>query len=349
MAARPDELTRFVREALQRQTPRPEIERVLLEAGWSPEQVRKALAAFVDVPFPVPVPRPVVHVSAGEAFLHLVLFTALGMTALSVVELVFALIDYLFYDPAALGSVEGIRSDVRWAVASAFIAFPVFLVASWLVERSLRDDPAGRESAVRRWLTYLAMFVAVLVLLGDFVTLVAYLLSGGTTARFMLKVLFVALVAGLILGYYLWDVRRTQRASRRVARSFLAVAVLIWMVAVVSGLWLMGSPAEQAERRVDEKRLQDLQSLAQGVDRYYQTRSELPPSLDTMSFELAMTYPMRDPETGTPYRYSRAEGKNFELCAVFAFPSADLPPDSVWNHGAGDQCFTLRAGQDPPR
>ena len=76
MAARLDELTRFVREALQRGIPRPEIERALHEAGWQPEQVEKALAGYAEIPFPVPVPRPVPHVSAGEAFRYLVLFTA---------------------------------------------------------------------------------------------------------------------------------------------------------------------------------------------------------------------------------------------------------------------------------
>ena len=50
-----DELTRFVRDALSRQVPRGEVETVLLQAGWRPEQVRKALGAYSDTPFPVPV------------------------------------------------------------------------------------------------------------------------------------------------------------------------------------------------------------------------------------------------------------------------------------------------------
>ncbi|WP_176562262.1 DUF5671 domain-containing protein [Mycolicibacterium palauense] len=359
MAARSDELTRFVREALQHDTARPEIERVLLEAGWDPQQVHKALAGFADTPFPVPVPRPVPHVSAGEAFLYLVLFTALGVTALSVVELFFALIEYLFYDPAS--SSPGDRTawayDVRWAVARALIAFPVFLIASWLVERSLRRDPAERDSGVRRWLTYAAMFLAVLVIVGDFITLVAYVLAGGTTARFVLKVVVVALVAGLILGYYLWDLRRTERARRPVAWLFLGVAGLAWVVAVGSGLWLMGSPSEQADRRVDERRLQDLRSLARAVDRYYEQNSALPQSLGALNTALRTTLPLQDPETNAPYRYARTGDEMFELCADFAQPSQNtgdagkvMPDgpllDSVWAHGAGPQCFTLDAG-DP--
>ncbi|CAA0082618.1 Uncharacterised protein [Mycolicibacterium vanbaalenii] len=351
MAPRSDELTRFVREALQRGIPRPEIEQALRDAGWQPEQVKKALAGFAEVPFPVPVPRPVLQVSAGEAFRYLLLFTALGITAFSVVGLFFTLIDYLFYDPAAvpLGPDMWVPG-VLWAVARVIIAFPVFLVASWLVARSLRRDPAERGSAIRRWFTYLAMFVAVAVIIGDFVTLVAYVLGGGTTARFLLKVLVVAVVAGLILGYYLWDLRDTERGRRPVPALFLGVAVLASVTAVGAGLWLMGPPSEQAARRIDDRRVEDLRSLAAGVDRYYEQNSELPESLGELSAALPTPIPLDDPSTRAPYRYSPGADRSFELCADFAQPSGDtLVRDSVWTHAAGTQCFTLTAGDKERR
>lgn len=345
MAGRHDELTRFVREALQRGTPRPEIERALFEAGWRPEQAKKALASFAEVPFPVPVPRPVSHVSAGEAFLYLVLFTALGVTVFSVVGLFFTLIEFLFDDPASSVPVnpETWVPGVRWSVARAIIAFPVFLIASWLVVRSLKRDPAERASAVRRWLTYVAMFVAVAVIIGDFVTLVAYLLAGGTTARFLLKVLVVAVVAGLILGYYLWDLCETERGRRPVAALFLVVAGLACVAAVGSGLWLMGPPSEQAARRIDDRRVEDLRSLARGVDVYYGQHAALPESLDAMNTALQTTLLLQDPQTGAPYRYLAGSDKSFKLCADFVRPSQNVLRDSIWAHGAGPQCFTLMA------
>jgi len=352
MAARSDELTRFVREALIRGVPRAEIERTLLEAGWQPDQVHKALACFAEVDFAIPVPRPVPHVSAGEAFLYLVLFTALGLSAFSVVELYFALIEYWFHDPASAARFDGGASvsGIRWSVANAAIAFPVFLVASWLIARSLRRDPTARGSAVRRWLTYLAMFLAVLVIVGDAVALVAYVLSGGTTARFLLKVLVVALVACLILGFYLWDMRETDRVRRPAAMRFLVVSVLVWLVAVGSGLWLMGSPSEQAARRIDERRVEDLRWLARGVDRYYAQNDALPRNIGAMSSALETTFPERDPVTYEPYRYTAGAGKTFELCADFTHPAGDdMAPDSVWTHGAGTQCFALTADDEGRR
>ncbi len=352
MAARLDELNRFLRDALERGIPRPEIERALLEAGWHPEQVKKALATFAEVAFPLPVPRPVPHVSAGEAFLYLVLFTALGASVFSVVELFFTLIEFVFYDPASTIPInrDAWVPGVRWSVARAVIAFPVFLFASYWVARGLKRDPAERTSPIRRWLTYVAMFLAVTVIIGDFVTLVAYVLSGETTARFLLKVAVVAVVAGVILGYYLWDLRESESARRpAVAAALIVVAILAWGAAVGSGVWMMGPPSEQAARRIDDRRLQDLRSLARGVDLYFERNAALPESLSALTAALETTLSTNDPESGAPYDYRPGDGKRFELCADFARASEDVLRDAVWTHGVGPQCFTLTAGDKERR
>ena len=158
MAARLDELTRFVRDCLSRQIPRGEVEAALLEAGWHPQQVRRALDTYADIAFPVPVPRPAPYVSAGEAFLYLVLFSALGISAGSLVQLLFTLIEWAFYDPSSpIFVYDGWQSGVRWAIARLVIALPVFLLASSWAVRALRTDPSQASSPVRRWLTYIAM------------------------------------------------------------------------------------------------------------------------------------------------------------------------------------------------
>jgi hypothetical protein len=92
MAAEED-LTLFVRESLSRGQSRAQIEAVLAQAGWRPEQVRRALGSFADVAFPVPVPRPRPYLSARDAFLYLVLFTALYVSAFNLGSLAFQFIE----------------------------------------------------------------------------------------------------------------------------------------------------------------------------------------------------------------------------------------------------------------
>lgn len=351
MAARSEELTRFVRDSLSREIPRPEIERALIEAGWRPHQVRKALAAYADAGFALPVPRPAPHLSAAEAFLHLVIFSALAAAALSVVQLLFALTDWIFPDPASLGVYAGDwRAEIRWAVARVVIAFPVFLIASIRAALILRRDPAERLSPVRRWLTYIAMFLAVCVVIGDLVTLIAYLLSGETTARFLVKVVVVAAVAGGILAHYLQDLRDEARERSAAATPLLLIlGVATTAFAVGSGLWLIGSPANEAARRTDDRRVQNLQAIATAIDLFWQRAEGLPENLAALGAELSVPLEATDPETGEPYDYRAAGGKEYELCASFSRASESVTRDARWTHGAGRQCFSLTAAEESRR
>ena len=85
-----DELLSFVRDALTRGVPRAQIEQALLQAGWAEQQAKRALAAYADLDFPVPVPRPKAYVSAREAFLYLVLFSTLYVSAYNLGRLIFS-------------------------------------------------------------------------------------------------------------------------------------------------------------------------------------------------------------------------------------------------------------------
>lgn len=210
-----DALDRFVREALAAQVPRARIEAALGAAGWRSEDVRRALDEYVESDLPVPVPRPRPYVSAKDAFLYLVLFAMLYVSAYHLGQLVFRLIDLAWPEPAdAVYGPTYARDAIRWAVSSIVIAFPIFLFVSRLIDRSIRADPAARASRVRKWLTYMTLFLAASVLVGDLTTLVYSALGGELGLRFLLKVLTVGAIAGAIFGYYLSDLRRDDEAVR---------------------------------------------------------------------------------------------------------------------------------------
>ena len=97
----PERLVEFVKDALFRALPRPEIEAALLQAGWEREQVDAGLASFAATSFPIPVPRPVPYLSAREAFLYLLLFTTLYLSAYNLGSLAFDFINLSYPDRAA--------------------------------------------------------------------------------------------------------------------------------------------------------------------------------------------------------------------------------------------------------
>lgn len=214
MASTTQDLELFVRDALGRGESKEAIDAALVSAGWPEEQIRSALSAYADVGFSVPVPKPRPYLSAREAFLYLTLFTTLYLASYHLGSLLFKLIEQAWPDPADNEYVVmNLADGIRWSTASVITAFPVFLFVARYLDKELARSPAKRLSAVRRWLTYLTLFVAAVVLIVDMTTLVNNVLGGEMTLRFMLKVVVAAVVAGTVFGYYLWDLRKEEKEA----------------------------------------------------------------------------------------------------------------------------------------
>ena len=344
-----NELTEFVRDALARGASRREVETVLLGAGWSRDVVQTALAGYAEVDFPIPVPKPRSYLSAREAFLYLLLFATLYITAYNAGVLVFHFIDRAFPDAAARVTSVYARQQVRWALSSLIVAFPVFAYLSVFARRSISLDPGKRRSNVRRWLMYLTVFAAASVLIGDFITLVYNALGGELTARFVLKVLAIAAIAGTIFGYYLSDLRledTTTPVERRGAtRALEAAASAAVLVIVLGGLFAIGRPAEARALRLDEQRVEDLRDISRWANLYFERHARLPSSLEELSREGGVDASQWN-ATGGAYEYRATGADTYQLCATFERDSAEqhrLGSGSFWSHGAGRRCFELKA------
>ena len=204
-------LRAFVEAALAAGKSREEIQAALRAAGWHPEQIGDGLAEFADVPFAVPVPRPRAHLSARDAFLYMLMFGALYVSAFNLARLLFAFINRAF--PLNPFETTAAGGTIRWTTASLIVAFPLFLWLAVKLSRELAMEPARRQSPIRRWLIYLTLLVAAAFIVGDAITLVYSLLSGDTTLRFMLKVVVVGAITGVTFGYFLHAVRADGAAS----------------------------------------------------------------------------------------------------------------------------------------
>lgn len=206
------ELTSFVKEALVRGSSRKEIEKALKNAGWQADEIHTALDQYADTSFPIPVPRRRPYLNAREAFLYLVLFMTLYISSFSFGTLIFQFINRWLPDVLQGGYMDSSISDaIRMSTSSLVIAFPVFYYVSWILHKASQRDPDKRSSKIRKWLTYITLFIAAGVIIGDSITLVYNLLGGELTLRFTLKVLTIGAIAGTIFGYYLWDLRKEEK------------------------------------------------------------------------------------------------------------------------------------------
>jgi hypothetical protein len=120
---------------------------------------------------------------------------------------------------------------------------------------------------------------------------------------------------------------------------------------VVGGLMLIGPPSTQRIRRLDARRVSDLQGIARTLDLYWTRHKALPTELGALAKEGGWEVAGRDPESGLSYPYRLTGEKSFELCATFAMELVDqfrVPIEStsrvgMWAHGRGAQCFALEA------
>ncbi len=129
-------------------------------------------------------------------------------------------------------------------------------------------------------------------------------------------------------------------------RLFPALVIVVVAAAVVAGLFLIGSPAEERARRVDANRVDALRQIAGVVDLYMSRHGRLPDSLVALVREPGVSLETMDPKTGEPYGFRVLSDSTYELCATFEMPSAEGSGrigEDWWFHETGPTCYPLKA------
>lgn len=340
-------LQEFVRDALARGVDRDDIARGLRAAGWPGREIEEALGSFVDAGLPLPVPRCRASGSPREAFLHLLMFFALGTWVIALGSLFFDFINIRFPVPG-----EGAWSaagSLRFGVASLVVAFPVFALTLRRVRADLAANPARAVDPVRRWLSYLALLAASLILIGDGVALVGQFLGGDLSLRFVLKVAVVGALAGGVVWWLLGGLKEVSRGVPSVVWFGLCVLVAATIAVAV---WLAGGPLQARAEAQDAARVRDLRAIYYSVNEFYRRQKELPASLEDCDRNPGTFIEHKqDPVTGSPYGYALVDKDTFSLSAQFERPSGAGPEgrygpenESFWKHGAGETVFTIDLG-----
>ena len=203
-AANP-ELLEFVRAAKQHGVNDDFIVSLLGDRGWSERRVYAALSSYYADTLGMPVPARSGQVeNARDAFYYLLNFITLGFWTVALGQVFYILIAHAFPDATQTPYyAESLRDQISWQVAVVIIAFPVFIFVYSLINRELVKRPDLYDSGVRRWLTYLALVIAAIVVLLDGVWFISALLRGELTIRFMLDSLVLLILGGGVFLYYL--------------------------------------------------------------------------------------------------------------------------------------------------
>jgi hypothetical protein len=201
-----DELADFVQTAKQGGIADDSIVGMLRHNGWSERRVYRALGAYYGRALGIAVPaRTQSGESARDAFLYLLNFITLGFWTVALGQIFYAVIARAFPDVAAQSyeDLSPLRDAISGQLATVIVAFPLFLFVHSLIARELNKRRDLYYSGVRRWLTYLALVLAALTVLGDAIWFVSSLLRGELTVRFLLDSLVLLVLGGGVFAYYL--------------------------------------------------------------------------------------------------------------------------------------------------
>ena len=296
-----------------------------------------------------------------DVFLYLLAIITLITVAVSFGVVIFQIINV--YIPDIVSDPYSSRSSyldtLRGSLATLIIVFPVFLWVSRFLKKDIIKFPEKKDLKIRKWLLYLTLFIAALVIIGDLVTLLRSFLNGELSQRFIFKIFAILFIAGSIFVHYLSELKDDEKKFKWVP-AFDWVVIAVVVASVVWSFFVAGSPQNQRLIRTDQQRVNDLQSIQWQIINYWQKKEALPIKLSDLTDPISGFVSPRDPETGSEYEYSQSVGLKFQLCATFSAVSEDnnnpMPVaqpildgsarpatydkgQDVWSHSQGRVCF----------
>ncbi|PKM91286.1 hypothetical protein CVU82_01655 [Candidatus Falkowbacteria bacterium HGW-Falkowbacteria-1] len=272
------------------------------------------------------------------AFYYLLSLVSLIFMAISSAMIIFQIINKNIFD--ALSNYSGAYDgQMRFGVSALLISAPIFFLMVRLINKGLRKNELDDNSGIRRWLTYFILFVSAVIILGSLIGVINSFLSGGMTLKSVLQFVTVILISVLVFSFYLYDIKREDLTRRDpVLKIFFWGSIALVAVVFVSALFFVESPKVAREKKADQIVLNNIYSLENSINSYYDINKALPDNLDEMSGNANVYFDKKsiiDQESGESIEYRKIGEKDFELCATFRTDS-----------NTGDQTYYIGTGKD---
>ncbi|MFA5778346.1 MAG: DUF5671 domain-containing protein [Candidatus Paceibacterota bacterium] len=282
--------------------------------------------------------------SAKDFFINLGAIVALGFFVGNLVSLLFTIINKAY--PPTIGYNYYGSSSISFPVAALIIIFPVYILLMWLLERGYVLEPEKRNVGIRKWLTYITLFLSGFALAGDLVTILYYFIDGrDITAGFLLKALSVLVISLSIFFYYISDVMG--KSNGKIRKIWIAVSATIIILCIIWGFSVLGSPRTQQLLKYDEQKVSDLQNIENAIQNFYSLKGVLPKDFTEIDENQNYYVNTIDSQTQKSYEYEKTSDTTYNLCADFNkeitktdYLAKSGPYDgNTWLHGAGRHCF----------
>ena len=296
--------------------------------------------------------------SALHFFIYLFSFLSLLFVATGLGTILYQIINKIFPDAANGYSLADLFSQgaIKFGLASIIIAAPAYFLISFLITKYLYEGKILENSKVRKWITYIILFIASANILGDLISLVYNVLGGDMAARFVLKVLVILLIAGSIFGYYFWDMRKKNMMGVKYLGNKISATASIAVIVIVfiGSFFIVDSPITARNKQIDSITISRIQDYKYSIESYYGKNYSLPASLADIK-ESGIFGGINNNES-INITYKTTGQFTYQLCANFKTSNLQVNKndqysytDKNWQHDKGDKCFDQEISQSARR
>ncbi len=296
--------------------------------------------------------------SAVTAFLYLLSLVTLGFTAFAIGDILFSLITKYVPDPLLDNTAWAYR-DLKFSIASLIITAPLFVVLANYIQKYIKSERISLESQVRKWLSFLTIFIASCIIIGVLIGIIVNYLDGNLTLRMFLELLVVLAISTMILLYNIFDIRRQDVPKKNILRIvFNSVVIPLAIISLIIAFFLVESPTQARSRRIDEKTMNTMSQIKSGLETYYYNDKNLPNDLATLKNQGDKYYIYAEDfntiDKDHVISYERLEANRYTICADFLLSSEQIKEvtydtylTEMFPHNAGNNCFTYELKADP--
>ncbi len=281
------------------------------------------------------------HNPAFHLFLYLVSFLSLGFLVAGILISFFQAINKFIPDPLDdryYNYVYFSNDAIKFGLSSLIVAIPIYFAILFLISRKLEKNEIDPSSLVRKFISYLALFVFAAMGIGSLISLLYNFFDGELTQKFLLKVIVFFIVSAFFFGFYFWEIRRKDLTKRHFMPFYLA-SLGFAVASMILGFVVIDSPKVARQKRLDQNVISTIKSKSTEVNGFYQNNKKLPDKKDIYI----------DPEDNIVYQ--QGEGTHFEICGIFLRQAEKgeerFNENEDWSHPAGGYCFLFDANREP--
>ncbi|MBT4209493.1 MAG: hypothetical protein HOE19_01080 [Candidatus Komeilibacteria bacterium] len=296
--------------------------------------------------------------AAKYAFFYVLSLVALVFMSVSVGIIFFQIINKEIVD--LINEYSGNYSDgaMKFAISAIIISAPIYYFTSKQIYKNLRQGKLDEEAGVRKWFTYLILLVSVIVMIVWLITTINGFLSGELTTKAILKAIVALLISGITFSFYLYDIKREHIKGKKdkIIQIYFYGSIIIVLGAFIFSLFVVESPAETRNKKLDNRVIDNFYNIDAGVNSYYKKYEKLPEALENIKEEYnhITEAELTNPVSTEVYEYKIISEDEYELCTTFLSSNEDDAedeygryPDKMWLHDLGYQCISQKI-QDRP-